>query len=63
MKPKEACKIETSQIEIKHKFWKISVSCLLKEFNQQHTDSSGHPNSATLFYLNEIYGMYGPMLR
>ena len=55
---KRLLKLKEAKLKYKHKFRKISVSGLLKEFNQLHTDSAAHPNSATLLDINEIYGMY-----
>ena len=55
---KRLLKLKQTKLKYKPKFRKISVSGLLKEFNQRHTDSAGHPNSATLLDINEIYGMY-----
>ena len=55
---KSLLKLKQAKLKNKPKFRKISVSGLLKEFNQQHTDSAGHPNSVTLLDINEIYGMY-----
>ena len=55
---KSLLKLKQAKLKYKPKFMKISVSSLLKEFNQRHTDSAGHPNSATLLDINEIYGMY-----
>ena len=55
---KRFLKLKQAKLKYKPKFRKISVSGLLKEFNQQHTDSVGHPNSASLLDINEIYGMY-----
>ena len=58
VEPKEASKIEINHIEIQTQIQEISVSGLVKEFNQQHTDNAGYPNSATLLDINEIHGMY-----
>ena len=55
---KSLLKMKQAKLKYKAKFSKISVSGLLKEFNQQHTDSVGHPNSATLLDINDIYGTY-----
>ena len=55
---KRVLELKQTKLKYKPKFRKISVSGLLKEFNQQHTDSAGHPNSVTLLDVNEICGMY-----
>ena len=55
---KSLLKLKQAKLKYIPKFRKISVSGVLKEFNQHHTDSVGHPNSATLLDINEIYGMY-----
>ena len=55
---KRLLKLKQVKLKYKPKIRNISVSGLLKEFNQRHTDSAGHPNSATLSDINEIYGMY-----
>ena len=55
---KSLLKMKQAKLKYKPKFRKISVSGLLKEFNQRHTDSAGHPNSVTLLDINQIYGMY-----
>ena len=55
---KKRLKLKQAKLKCKPKFRKISVSSLLKEFNQQHTDSTGHPNAVTLLDIIEIYGMY-----
>ena len=54
---KRLLKLKQTKLKYKPKFRKISSSGLLKEFNQRHTDSAGHPNSATLLDINEIFGM------
>ena len=55
---KRLIKLKQTKLKYEPKFRKISVSGLLKEFNQRHTHSAGHPNSATLLDINEICGMY-----
>ena len=54
---KRLLKLKQAKLKYKPKFRKFSVSGLLKEFNQRHTDCAGHPNSATLLDINKIYGM------
>ena len=54
---KSLLKMKQAKLKYKPKFRKISVSGLLKEFNQRHSDSAGNPNSATLLDLNKIYGI------
>ena len=55
---KSILKMKQAKLKNKRKFRKISVSGLLKEFNQQDTDSAGHPNSVTLLDINESCGKY-----
>ena len=55
---KRLLKLKEAKLKYKQKSRKVSVSGLLKKFNQQHIDSSGHPNSVILLDVNEIYGMY-----
>ena len=55
---KSILKLKQAKLKNKRKFRKISVSGLLKEFNQRHTDSAVHPNSVTLLDINEICGKY-----
>ena len=55
---KRLLKLKQAKLKYKPKFSKISISGLLKESNQQHTECAGHPHSVTLFNINEIYGMY-----
>ena len=51
-------KSKQAKLKYKPKFRKISVSTLLKEFNQRHIESAGLPYSASLLDINEIYGMF-----
>ena len=55
---KRLLKLKQTKLNYNPKLRKVSVSDLLKEFNQCHTDSAGHPYSATVLVINEIYGMY-----
>ena len=55
---KSLIKLKQTKLKYKPKFRKISVSHLLKEFNQQHTDSVGHPNPATLLDISGMYILY-----
>ena len=51
-------KLKQAKLKYKPEFRTKLVSALLKEFNKCHTDSAGHPNSAILLDINEIYGTY-----
>ena len=55
---KRLLKLKQAKLRYKPKFRKISVSGLLKEFNQRDTDCAGHPDSVNLLDIDEINGIY-----
>ena len=50
-------RLKQAKLRYKPKFRKISVSGLLKEFNQRNTDCAEHPNVVNLLDIDEINGM------
>ena len=55
---KRLLKLKQAKSRDKPKFRKISVSRLLKEFNQQDTDCVVHSNSVNLLDVDKINGMF-----
>ena len=55
---KRLLKLKQAKSRRKPKFRKISVSHLLKEFNQQDTDYVVHSNTVNLLDIDKINGMF-----
>ena len=55
---KRLLKLKQAKSRRKPKFRKTSVSCLLKEFNQQDTDCVVHSNTVNLLEIDKINGMF-----
>ena len=51
-------KSKQAKLKYKPKLRKISVSGLLKEFNQEHTNCAGNENPVNLLDITKMNGMY-----